>query len=89
MEDNDRATEFNGLGSDTFTVTVNNVPPVVTGLPATFVHNLLVDQLVATYSDAGFLDAHEATIDWGDGTSESGAVNQTTNSVSGLPHLCR
>ena len=59
-KDDDHDTVGNGLGSDTFSVTVNNVPPVVTPEPATFVHNVSGTGLVATFTDPGFLDSHTA-----------------------------
>ena len=64
-----------GSSTDPFTVTVNNVAPVVTGVPASFVNMQPTTSLVATFTDAGFLDTHDATIDWGDGPPITFALN--------------
>lgn len=69
-----------GIGTDELTVNVNNVPPVVDaggdqqatiGTPV---------QLNGTFTDAGALDTHTATIDWGDGTVDVGVVNEADGS---------
>ena len=67
-----------GVGSDTLTVTVNNVAPTVDAGP-----NQKADEgdtvslAPATFNDKGTLDTHTATIDWGDGTLEdAGAVTE-------------
>ena len=78
-------TDDSGLtGSDSLTVTVNNLAPVVeaganqTGAPG---DSVSLDP--ATFTDAGVLDTHTATIDWGDGTpTEPGVVTQGAGSGS-------
>jgi hypothetical protein len=57
-----------------FTLTVNNVPPSLTGLNSS---NPTVDapspdgnvSLTGTFTDPGVLDTHTVTVDWGDGTA--------------------
>ncbi|MGI9455054.1 MAG: PKD domain-containing protein, partial [Aeoliella sp.] len=39
--------------------------------------------LTADFTDAGVLDTHTATIDWGDGTSTAGVVDQLLGTVTG------
>jgi PKD repeat protein len=74
-----------GSAADDFTVTVNNVAPVITGVPAAYAHTQSSTQLVATYVDAGVSDTHTATIDWGDGQS-SGPFAVSSGQVFGT-HL--
>ena len=71
-------------GCGSFDITVNNVPPVVVagedievdeGQPCTGV--------LATFNDPGELDTHSAVINWGDGTSEAGQLDQASDSVGG------
>lgn len=38
--------------------------------------------LSASFTDAGLLDTHTATIDWGDGTTSAGLVDQGTGTVT-------
>jgi PKD repeat protein len=58
-----------GEASDSFTVTVGNLPPLVEGGPGqTAAEGVTVSLPATTFSDAGILDTHAATIDWGDGT---------------------
>jgi len=64
-----------------FTFTVNNVAPVITALSnssANLCGNVAIQGHVMTvsaaFSDAGRLDTHTATIEWGDGTTSAGAV---------------
>jgi hypothetical protein len=68
----------------TFTVTVNNVPPTILTLtlPVAPVQVGTVVNLSAAFSDPGTADAHTALIDWEGGTS-SGVVNEGTQTVSG------
>jgi hypothetical protein len=40
-------------------------------------------QVRATFTDPGTLDTHTATIDWGDGTVTSGAIDPTNRTVTG------
>ncbi|MBI4847458.1 MAG: PKD domain-containing protein [Nitrospirae bacterium] len=75
-----------GVGSDTLTVTVNNAAPVVNaGQDQAINKGDSVNLAPATFTDAGIYDTHMATIDWGDGTVESGAISEASGngSVSG------
>jgi PKD repeat protein len=59
-------------GSDTFVVTVVNLPPVVdAGGDATAEESDPTIRLNATFTDPGQGDTHRATIDWGDGDAET------------------
>lgn len=71
-----RVTDQGGMaGTDTAAVDVMNVPPVVSAGPDQLVYeDVIVSLAPATFTDAGTLDTHTATIDWGDGTVEPGAV---------------
>ena len=61
--------------SGTFTVTVANVPPVVTALPNLRAYEASPSAVtVASFTDAGVLDTHTATINWGDGSGASAAT---------------
>jgi len=73
-----------GVGSDTLTVTVQNAPPVVDAGPdQTITEGDTLSLAPATFTDAGVLDTHTATIDWGDGSAiESGAVTESNGSGS-------
>ncbi|RDH87793.1 MAG: hypothetical protein DIZ78_04420 [endosymbiont of Escarpia spicata] len=71
------------VGTDTLTVTVNNAAPVVEAGPDQ--SGALGDTIAlapATFTDAGVEDAHTATIDWGDGTTDTGTVTQGAGSGS-------
>jgi PKD repeat protein len=67
-----------GAGSDTATVTVRNVAPVVTGQ----VNQTPIEcngdpvQLDATFTDPGPEDTHIARIAWGDGSGESADIQK-------------
>jgi len=73
-----------GVGSDTFTVTVNNVAPTVeAGGDQSIVEGGSISLDPATFTDPGTADIHTATIDWGDGSPlEAGAVTQSSGSGS-------
>ncbi|MFC1718047.1 PKD domain-containing protein, partial [Candidatus Poribacteria bacterium] len=65
-----------GTGSDNLTVTVNNVPPVVQAMDDQSTdEGTEINLDVAAFTDAGWLDSHTAVIDWGDGTTKAGIVN--------------
>ena len=64
------------------TVRVLNVSPSVDPGPAQAVDEGDTVSLAATFTDAGVLDTHTATIDWGDGTVEAGVVLETDGSGS-------
>ena len=65
-------------GSDSLTVTVSNVAPVVEAGPTrTAAEGETLTIQTITFNDKGTLDTHTATISWGDGTIESGEVSET------------
>ncbi|MDX9704059.1 MAG: PKD domain-containing protein, partial [Candidatus Auribacterota bacterium] len=71
------------VSSDTLTVVVNNVSPVLEVFPEQLLENEGEPvSFTATYSDAGVLDTHTATIDWGDQSVENRAVSGGTFSGS-------
>jgi len=75
-----------GVGSDTLLVTVGNLPPVVEAGPdASILEGDAVTLDPATFTDAGDLDTHTASIDWGDTHSEVGVVSEAggNGSVAG------
>jgi PKD repeat protein len=64
-----------GVGSDGFVVTVGNAPPVVNaGSDQSVTNGATVNLAPATFTDAGVLDTHTATIDWGDGAGPQPAT---------------
>jgi hypothetical protein len=71
-----------GAGTADALVQVNDVSPVITSVATdaqTFGHareGSLV-ALTAQFTDAGTLDTHHAVIDWGDGTTSTGAVTES------------
>ena len=66
-------------GSDTLSITVNNLAPTVdAGTDQTTDEGDLVLLDPATFHDQGTADTHTATIDWGDGTPiETGTLFET------------
>ena len=75
--------DADGVMTQTFTTaTITNAIPVVSaGADITVPVNQSVDQIVANFTDAGFLNINtlstetfSASIDWGDGTSSNGVV---------------
>ena len=68
-----------GVGTDTLTVTVNNVAPTVNaGSDQTVDEGDTISLDPATFNDLGTLDTHTATIDWGDGTApKPGTVTES------------
>ena len=75
-----RVTDAGGLSSeDSSTVTVKNVPPVITSL--TFNSSVRAGvklNTYATFKDAGINDTFTATWKWGDGTTSAGAISGKT-----------
>lgn len=68
--------------TDQTTVTVNNLPPEVTATGDS-IDEAGTATVSATFTDAGALDTHTATIDWDDGTTpEIVAVDQLTTGIS-------
>jgi PKD repeat protein len=78
-------TDISGLSaSDNLTMMVENVAPTVeAGSNQTADEGDTVSLDLATFTDPGTADTHTATIDWGDGTVDAGAVNQAADTVSG------
>ncbi len=74
-----------GVGSDTFTVTVNNVAPTVdAGLDQIADEGAIVSLDPSTFNDLGTADSHTATINWGDGSSvDAGAVSESPSGPPG------
>jgi uncharacterized repeat protein (TIGR01451 family) len=74
-----------GSNADTLTVTVGNLAPVVdAGADQSVDEGVTVSLDPATFTDAGTLDAHTATIDWGDGTApDAGVVTETPTGPPG------
>ncbi len=72
-----------GNDSDTFKVTVDNVPPTVTPTDATFTDELSQTRVLATFTDPGFLDTHSVSIDWGDGHAHNGSGSVSESDGSG------
>ncbi len=71
-------------GMDTSTITVANAVPVVdAGVNRVANEGDAVSLGPAIFFDAGTVDTHTATIDWGDGTVEQGQVDQTNHTISG------
>lgn len=72
-------------GSDTATVTVNNVPPRIESLsvsPSNPYQPGVLFKFTATFSDPGILDMHTVLIDWGDGSSSSDTTDAGITEVS-------
>ena len=71
-------------------ITVNNVAPVfgpVDDLTIHRVHSLDLQDLPVTFRDAGPLDVHTATVDWGDGSAPvSGVVVEPSGTNAGEVH---
>ncbi len=65
---------------------VENVAPGITGFQSTALscggHGGKEVSVSATFTDAGLLDTHTATVDWGDGTVTSGVVVEADGSGS-------
>ncbi|MEZ6039741.1 MAG: PKD domain-containing protein [Planctomycetaceae bacterium] len=66
---------------------INTAPEIITvTTDATMADKALPGEtvaLTATFTDSDAGDTHSATIDWGDGTTSAGAVNQLTGVVTG------
>ncbi len=62
-------------GTDILVVTVANATPVVqAGADQNATEGTVVELTAASFSDAGVLDVHSATVDWGDGTSTPATI---------------
>ncbi len=72
-----------GADTDSTSVTVDNVDPVLTSLSVTS----MIDEdgtvsLTGTLTDVGTLDTHSVTVDWGEGAPEAATVVQGAGSAS-------
>ncbi|RRS35282.1 MAG: hypothetical protein NV67_11010 [Gammaproteobacteria bacterium (ex Lamellibrachia satsuma)] len=71
------------VGSNSLTIAVHNATPVVEAGPdQTGAPGDTIALAPATFTDAGVQDTHTGTINWGDGTIESGTVAQGAGSGS-------
>jgi hypothetical protein len=72
-----------GWGTDTVTITVNNVPPTITKAKAVEYRVVCREvhvNFTGWFTDPSWLDTHTATWDWGDGSPpEPGAVFEEHN----------
>ena len=71
-------------GSETATITANNVSPTVDAITAS-TNTVRVNTEVATsanFTDSGILDTHTAVWNWGDSTTSSGVVTENNGSGS-------
>ena len=68
-----------GIGSDTLTVTVNNVNPVVSQITSPIDPQSITTKISigSQFNDVGILDTHVATLDWDDGTTSVGTVTES------------
>ena len=72
--DDDHKATVDGLGSDTFTVKVDNAAPIVDAGADFMTNEGSITPLMVNFTD-GTADTHTAVIDWGDGTTDNiGAV---------------
>lgn len=71
-----------GTASTTFHVDVHNAAPVITSLAGPTEPVQLGDpaSIQGAFTDAGTLDTHAAVIDWGDGTTSVGLVDEQAGS---------
>jgi hypothetical protein len=70
--------------SDEFSVTVLNLAPVIQSVSALADNHDMGSPLVVSFdfTDAGVLDTHTATFQWGDGTNGSGVVVESAGAGS-------
>ena len=71
----------------TFTVTVTNAPPTLIAESDLTTTAFLFTIVLATFTDPGAGDTHTALIDWGDGTTSAGQVDEEAHTVSGSHQL--
>ncbi len=77
--------DHGGVGLDSLMIPVANVAPELGGIsiaPAVLAVNTMVPAGVS-FSDAGSLDTHTATIEWGDGVVTNGEIDSVSRGVSG------
>lgn len=66
-----------GVATDTLTITVSNVAPVLdAGDDMSVDEGDMISLSSSGFTDKGTLDIHSATIDWGDGHVEAGVVSE-------------
>jgi PKD domain len=73
-------------GSDIVTATVFNVAPTIESLTGSSTDPVPLGsayQITSVFSDPGFLDTHDASIDWGDGQSTNIEVPYGSHDVTG------
>src|SRR2546427_6717180 len=75
---------FNAVGDGTTSVTVNNVPPLITTVtgPTTTVSTGANATVKVNFTDVGVLDTHTCAYAWSDGQTSSGTVTETNGSGS-------
>jgi PKD repeat protein len=66
-----------GVGTATFTITVENAAPVVADPADVAADEGEAVEFTASFSDLGVLDTHTAVIHWGDGSSSEAVVTET------------
>ncbi|HYR83883.1 MAG TPA: PKD domain-containing protein [Terriglobia bacterium] len=66
----------------TTTITVNNVPPVVSGITPGTANPGVSATFAASFTDAGTLDTHTCQFSWGDSGTGPGTVTETNGSGS-------
>ena len=86
MEDKDFGTD-----TDTVTVTVGNVAPIIT---LVFASPVPADEgqevfLTATFRDPGALDTHTASVDWGDGTDPEDVPVGETHFIADIDRIAK
>ncbi|TPW19192.1 MAG: Uncharacterized protein FD126_2933, partial [Elusimicrobia bacterium] len=73
------ADDDGGASSQAFTATVGNIAPSLAALgDQTTDEGSAISLQGASFTDPGFLDSHTATVDWGDGTTETASVSSKT-----------
>ena len=78
------ADDDGGTATDTLAVTVGNVTPTVDAGPdQTTNEGSVVSLAPAAFNDLGTLDTHTATINWGDGTADTGVVSESPSGPPG------
>jgi PKD repeat protein len=75
-------TGTDGVGTDTLVVTVLNVDPSLATLSDQTAETGELVTFSTGFTDPGTADTHTATVDWGDGTVETGMVDAGTVSGS-------
>lgn len=74
-----------GISADSAAVTVLNVAPTVSADPSATIDSaalVLSPRQLATFADAGVLDTHTATVDWGDSHVTTATVTESGGSGS-------